>query len=154
LYIHTHVQPKPCLPSPDSHTYNVGLAGSSFCGFFLLLNLTRGVSKLKYDGIGLINYQNTRYQGHIASIVLKRLNIKVEKVYNEPWSYVTFKNVNVASGGSYHGKHYYIDYEQDVELSLARYTSIMFKIRKTEFSLDLLKPNQEFKGNQKSIYDF
>jgi len=37
-YIRIHVQPKPCLPSPDSHTYNVGLAGSSFCGFFLLLN--------------------------------------------------------------------------------------------------------------------
>ena len=142
------------LPPKIVGKFDLFVADPDFTIYAFGLFLLRGLSALKPNGIGLINFENSKAQSTKARLLLQALNIDIVNEFTEPWTYVILRNIDVAVGSSGYGKYSYVDYETEIELGEASYTSVMFVVKKTDQTKQILQANQTFDDPTQSIYDY
>ncbi len=120
--------------------------------FFLFL--TRGLSLLRVGGVGLINFENKRSQFYKAHYLLTQLKVEILEEDKAQWRYVILRNTQVETGRVYRGKSVHINYRTEIGLAEARYSSVMFRIGRTQDTQILLQPNADFGAQDSSIYDY
>ena len=86
--------------------------------------------------------------------MLELLQVKVLQEVTESWTYNILQNVQVEVGRRRVGKSVHIDYRTDIQLSEARYSSLMFRIQRTKDTQIVLPAHQDFAGDRDSIYDY
>ncbi|AFY37814.1 protein of unknown function DUF43 [[Leptolyngbya] sp. PCC 7376] len=142
------------LPAELNTKFDLFVTDSDFTieAFFLFLN--RGLSLLNPDGIGLINFENKGGQLFKAKYMLELLQVKVLREVRDRWTYNILQNVKVEVGRRQVGKTVHIDYETDIRLGQAQYSSLMFCIQRTNDTQIILTADQDFAGDSDSIYDY
>ncbi|TVQ07695.1 MAG: putative methyltransferase [Leptolyngbya sp. DLM2.Bin27] len=138
-----------------SRRFDLFVTDSDFTveSFFLFLN--RGLSLLRVGGSGLINFENRRAQRYRARHLLQRLQVAIVEEDKERWRYVILRNTKSGASGFYTGKYMAVNYrEDDIGLAEATYSSVLFRIRRTLNTQVPLRPQENFGGGDRSIYDY
>ena len=143
------------LPPDIPNDFDVFVADPEFTIESFALFLARGLSKIKEGGIGLINYENKRGQRYKATKILEYVGVEVIEILKEPWNYVVVRNEKIPIRSYYgYGKSAIVDYKQDFIVAVARFSSIMFVIKRTPNTKILLDSDSPLAAPSSVIYDY
>jgi hypothetical protein len=140
------------MPKNIPDNFDLFVADPDFTIPAFALFASRGLSKLRVGGTGLINFENKGGQKFKAECFLEKINAEIVESDKEPWSYIIIRNQQI-SRGSYYGKYTYVDYEDDLVLSHAAYSSVMFVIKRGSMTEVPLLSHHRLESPAKSIYD-
>lgn len=144
------------LPTEFVGRFDLFVADPDFTIESFGLFLSRGLSCLVQNGIGLINFERSFLQQRRAKKLLDLMKVEVVEHSKEKWGYVTVANKvrSRMTGGSHYAKRSHVSYASDNDLvvTTAPFSSSMFVVRRTP---DTRLP---LEGNEKLgdvwIYDY